>query len=461
MYLSSSLASILIFLSPALARPSVWDVHIFRGPAPSLEEGPPASANALRDPSKLKYEIIGICGAAVAWTFFTLVLLFTVGRRLRQRAQSSNRTLSMEMLRAQPNIHGVMEIPPGPLSPNKMTSLKSWVSGGKHSHKQSNVSVSTIDEKQVEADRQWNLDEMSRLYAAVMAHDEERSQQARSSAQTSPRSPQFPENKTNINFSRRDSRRGGPTPPISPQYPPEFQHLRNAAAQAEQQGEVPRHPLAPTPAEAHSTSTSRASTKVRASPLSLASSNKHDRTDSANSARFRPGHGSIRGLPISQPVGVADLNQSVQHTEMNSPLSPRLYDPGPPPPTPGKQVVAREIEVEQRKHTPGAISIGGMTAANGSSSTLPFRQYQEALKSAPVTKTTFLDRQVSDLGRHPKTGVPMSPYSPYVPFTPMTPVTPGRLVTKEERKQQKKKEGLKVLSEDDMVVSDEDLWGTV
>ena len=96
--------------------------------------------------------------------------------------------------------------------------------------------------------------------------------------------------------------------------------------------------------------------------------------------------------------------------------------------------------------------------ANSSSSTLPFRQYQEGMKSAPPTKTTFLDRK-PDLGRHPKTGVPMSPYSPYVPFTPMTPVTPGRLVSREERKQQKKKEGLKVLSEDDMVMSDEDMWG--
>ena len=154
---------------------------------------------------------------------------------------------------------------------------------------------------------------------------------------------------------RRDSRRGGPTPPLSPQYPPEFQHLRNAAAQAELQGEMPRHPLAPTPAGAHSTSTSRASTKVRASPLSLASSNKHDRTESANSARYRSGHGSIRGLPISQPVGMADLNQSVQYAEMRSPLSPRLYDPGPPPPTPGKQVVAsaigsRAAEAYTRRH---------------------------------------------------------------------------------------------------------------
>ena len=81
------------------------------------------------------------------------------------------------------------------------------------------------------------------------------------------------------------------------------------------------------------------------------------------------------------------------------------------------------------------------------------------MKSAPATKTTFLERQVNDPWRHPKTGVLMSPYSPYVPFTPTTPVTPGRLVSREERRQQKKKEGLKVLSEDDMVVSDEDMWG--
>ena len=450
MYLSSSLASVLIFLSPALARPSIWDVSIYRGPAPSPEEGPPASANALRDPSKLKYEIIGICGAAVAWTFFTLVLIFTVGRRLRRRAQSSNRTLSMEMLRAQPSIQQVMD--PGPLSPGKMASLRSWVSGGKYSHQQSNVSVSTVDEKQVEVDRQRNLDEMSRLYAAAIAHDEEKSQKARSSGQTSPRSPQF--DRTSVNFSRRI----GPSPPVSPQYPPEFQHLRDTAAQAKLQGDMPRQPLAPTP-EAHTTTTSRASTKVRASPLSLASSNKNDRAESANSARYRPGHASVRGLPISQPVGSADLRQSVRHAEMSAPLSPRLYDPGPPPPTPGKLPVANEIEIEPRKHTPGAISLGGVTVSNSSTSTLPFRQYEEALKSAPATKTTFLERRVTDLGRHPKTGVPMSPYSPYMPFTPMTPVTPGRLVTKEDRRQQRKKEGLKVLSEDDMVASDEDMWG--
>jgi hypothetical protein len=305
-------------------------------------------------------------------------------------------------------------------------------------------------------DRQRNLDEMSRLYAAVMVHDEERSQKARSSAHTSPRSPQFPQSK-NINHTVR----GVPSPPISPQYPPEFQHLRNAAAQAEIQEEPLRYPLASAPIDtAQSTSTSRPGAKVRASPLSLAST-KHDRSGSSHSARSRPGHISVRGLPISQPMGMADLNQSVHQPPLNSPLSPRLYDPGPPPPTPGKQTfVPQATEIERQKQTPGAISIGGATAASSSSSSLPFRQYQESLRSAPATKTTFLDRKETVFGNHPKTGVPMSPYSPYLPFTPMTPVTPGRLVTKEERRKQKKKEGLKVVSEDDMVMSDEDMWGT-
>jgi hypothetical protein len=80
------------------------------------------------------------------------------------------------------------------------------------------------------------------------------------------------------------------------------------------------------------------------------------------------------------------------------------------------------------------------------------------LKSAPPTKTTFLDRRESALGVHPKTGVAQTPYSPYMPMTPMTPVTPSMLVTKKDRKRMKK-EGLKVLSEDDMVMSDEDMWG--
>jgi hypothetical protein len=441
MYLVLSFATFLTLLSSASARPGLWDVHIEKGPAPSPEDGPPLSAGATRDPSKLKYEIIGIGGAAVGWILLTIILLFAVGRRLRRRAQSSARTLGVQMLRTA----APMEVQPGPLSPGKMASLRSWVSGGKHSYKQSNVSVSTVDEKLVEADRQRNMDEMSRLYAAVLAHDEEKqSQKARSSGQTSPQSPNFSHPRPNA-VTRL------PSPPISPQYPPEFQHLRNASHEIEA---APRHPMAPTD-QLQSASTSRASTKVRASPLSLANSNLHDRTGSSFSARSRAGQ-SIRGLPISEPVAMADLTQSAQYPSARSPLSPRLYDPGPPPPTPGKQtMITQTVEIEPPRRTPGAASIA--PSMNSSKTTLPLRQYEQ-LRSAPATKTTFLERQ-PDLGRHPKTGVPMSPYSPYTPFTPMTPITPSRLVTKEERKKQKKKDGLKVLSEDDQVMSDEDMWG--
>ena len=143
-------------------------------------------------------------------------------------------------------------------------------------------------------------------------------------------------------------------------------------------------------------------------------------------------------------------------------MSPRYYNPGPPPPTPGqKSAVATVHEVEKRG-PPAPLSLRSAAASNSSNS-LPFRQmYNEALKSAPPTKTTFVDRRESVLGVHPKTGVPQTPYSPYMPFTPMTPVTPRSLVTKKElkeRKKKEKKEGLKVLSEDDMVVSDEDMHG--
>jgi len=66
-YLSSvSAVFIVVFAfitAPTTARPgSIWSVHIDKDPAPPPDEGPPQSAGALRDKSKLKYEIAGIAG---------------------------------------------------------------------------------------------------------------------------------------------------------------------------------------------------------------------------------------------------------------------------------------------------------------------------------------------------------------------------------------------------------------
>jgi hypothetical protein len=171
----------------------------------------------------------------------------------------------------------------------------------------------------------------------------------------------------------------------------------------------------------------------------------------------RPSNISVRGQPISQPLGSAALTETSYVEDAQN--SPRYYNPGPPPPTPGQKSAATVTQEEIRKaHTPAASTMGSTTASNSTNS-LPFRQfYNEALRSAPPTKTTFVGVRESVLGVHPKTGVPQTPYSPYMPFTPMTPVTPRSLVTKKEMKKNRKKEGLKVLSEDDLVLSDEDMW---
>ena len=478
---SSSAEVILILVSichSVKAHPaSVWVVDIDTSPAPPPAQGPPLSAGALRDESKLKYEIAGIVGAYFVWLFITLVLLLTVGKRLRHKIQTSNQSLSMEIVKPSPlSSHPGMSMDAPLKSPGKMASLRSWASGGRgHSHKPSNVSTATtIDEKIVEADKLKSMDEMAKLYAAVMVHDEERSQQALNSSQTTPKTPSFPltprspyaPSQMTLPPTPRSpyyqpSLTSGPASPRSPRYPPEFQHLRNQSSEATNYGIEPAtqtliNPMAPTPVDDPSTrASSQTSTrKFKASPLSLAST----RADSASGKR-RPSQISVRGQAISQPIGSASFNPSTAYNE-SAVESPRVYNPGPPPPTPGqKSAVGSVHEIEKRRPSV-PLSVTSTAGASASNNSLPFRQfYAETLRSAPPTKTTFLEKRESILGVHPKTGVPQTPYSPYTPFTPMTPITPGHLVTKEERRRNRKKEGLKVLSEDDLVMSDEDMWG--
>ncbi|KIW58963.1 hypothetical protein PV05_03453 [Exophiala xenobiotica] len=469
-YLSSvSAVFIIVFAfitAPTTARPgSIWSVHIDKDPAPPPDEGPPQSAGALRDKSKLKYEIAGIVGAYGFWLILTFILFIFVGKRLRRKYQTSNRTLSMEIIKPAPLANNPTMMVEAPLkSPGKMASLKSWASSGRtHSRKQSNVTVSTIDERILEADKAKNMDEMTKLYAAVMLHDEARPQRAQSSAQTTPRSPCFPQNE-GLPPTPRSAYNVPPTPrsphyqasgngPLSPRFPPEFQHLHKLQSD-EASPPALIHPLAPTPAEDPASRTgSQNSRKSKISQLSLIPG----RSDSADQNKRRPSRISVRGQPISQPLGSAALTDSSVYSEQGS-VSPRIYHPGPPPPTPGQKTPVVSTEDVEKKGPPAPLSLRSAAASN-SSHTLPFRQfYDGSLKSAPPTKTTFLDRRESALGVHPKTGVPQTPYSPYMPMTPMTPVTPSMLVTKKDRKRMKK-EGMKVLSEDDMVMSDEDMWG--
>lgn len=445
---SSFIVLLALLLTPTFAIPtSIWHVSIDEGPAPPPDKGPPLSANASRDPAILKYQIVGIV-AAYLFCLCVATVLITYGRRLQRKTLSSDHSLSMEMVKPAAKVNQeVLGTGPSPISPRK-EGFRPWVSPAQvHQHKQSQVSVSTVDERVVEAHKAKDMDDLERLYAAVMLQDE----------QPPPHLPLG---------SRGDQTQ---TSSVYSQAPTELQQLSSIGQAVPLSPTSPVRGVAPTPIEENfQTTTARTSPprSVRTSPkpLSIVGLNQ---VDSANSNRSRPSKISVRGREISTPMGSADLRESAAYSD-EAPLSPRLYTPGPPPPTPGQKSAAaqaREIDGQRhsRFHLPSALSnIGRNAVATNSTGSLPFRQnYAESMKSAPATKTTFLDKRESVLHPGPKTGAPFTPYSPYMPYTPLTPVTPRVLVTKEERKRKQKKAAMKVVSEDDLVISDDDMWSTV
>lgn len=465
------LAFTTLHITKASARPQavdIWSINIDKGPAPPPNEGPPLSAHASRNRALLKFQITGIVGAYVLCVCFSLALITFVGRRLRQRALS-NRSLDMEMVKpAVKTNQAAMGVDPSPVSPikkwspasptnvhqypppqyEKSSGASAWVSPTKKSHRSDlsqGSSNYSFDESVIESDKERNQREMERLYAAVMEHDAK---------------------KSNSNTPQLRQEEASPVSPMkSPgQYPPEFQHLRdaNVAQHQYQQGPGATYQVD------RSNSTSRSSTNPFRTPLSFFTPSQ-SRADSSTSTKSRPRRISIRDLPISPPMGSPDLAEAAEYAE-DRPLSPRQYTPGPPPPTPGKKqplatVHSLETGLKARK-------MGGRAAAPAplplrtaafTNASLPFRSnYGSPPQSAPPTKTTILEARQSHVGPGPRTGMPMTPYSPYMPFTPITPITPSRLVTKEDRKIEKKMKknyALKPLREDDMVKPDDEVWG--
>jgi hypothetical protein len=177
---------------------------------------------------------------------------------------------------------------------------------------------------------------------------------------------------------------------------------------------------------------------------------------STNASKQRHGT-SVRHLPISPPMGSPELGGHGYPD--NEPLSPRLYSPGPPPLAPYQaEGVGQAVSPSNRSRAPAPTPLS--LRAGSSTSTLPFRAFSPP-QSAPPTKTTIVERRESLLRPGaPRTGLPQTPYSPYMPFTPLTPITPRRVITRRERKQMVKENGMRMLVENDLVQSDEDMWGT-
>ena len=472
--LPPALFSLLLAAARAAASPSPYDFKDnYNDPAPSAEDGPPASFHATRDKQRLPYEICGLVGGYVFTVLIWGVLLLTVGRKMRRKALEPPPMLEFEQ-ELKP-IRPAMETP---ISPSSMRSATSWVRkfkrGGESLSGSTPVSPvvqspMSFDQKVIDADKQRAQDDMERLYAAVMDHDAKKhSRQVSQATVEEPLPPPTLRHERRrpsaISTTQRAPTDSSPTSPIKAIYPPDYSnsmaaplpHSRNSSLRAEHPPPSPR--------------------SILSKPTRLSSANRQEKT-----ARF-----NLKNLRISSPI--QSYGGAAPDDEARTPLSPRFYpDPGAPPSpptqptsptTPYSPTEPAEIE---RAHSlriplpkPAPQRGPGLTIApppapkiNVSRSPtmtptkqLPFRTYQtdSPLKS-PGIQTTVLDRRPDKLSlQTPRTGVPFTPYSPYMPFTPITPVTP-HLVTKKERKV-KRKEGSERLGRlDEMVQSPKDMFG--
>lgn len=503
----------LVLISSSVAVPtSIWHVSIFQGPVPAPEDGPPLSASALRDSSYIPPQVGSIIGAYLLFVIATVIALVFVGRRLRRAAQASPRTLAMEMLKPGQH-HTSQAFDPSPISPatdnpygpspistvdmkgstwpspEKTKSHAIWPLSGKRHNKQASIqsSVVTFDDNVIEDDKARNQQEMDRLYAAVMEHEEHTS-------------------------SSRVDLAGLPSPP-------ELQHLRSGPATPQQQAFSQPPPRSDTESPAR---TVTASPRKQPRPSPITTNSRLSSRSSFGSFGKKRG---VRNLPISSPMGSPDLvSEHVSVYGESEPLSPRLYKPGPPPPTPptGRPAGAPEQLVDEPRPSPRHGRFPGLgrtprTAAPTTSSfpaepsprpelhshrsenSIPLRDFAkqkrapaplalrpvasgssntrpQPLLSAPLPlrnanlsnhpdrppsmiKATVLERNLPEHLRGPRTGVPATPYSPYMPFTPLTPLTPSRLVTKQERKRMDKEAGRRVATVEDAVVEEGEMWG--
>lgn len=379
----------------------------------STEHRPPL------DKALLGIQIGSIAGAYLIFVAILLALLLFVGRRLRRTVQSSNYSLQMQML--QP-VKPTVSMDPSPVSPMSQHlpsptagGFNSWGSlprGGRPSQTSVNGSMVTIDESVVASDRQKAQDQMEMLYAAVMEHDAQKASGVNISARDADSQTNSPDSQYTNPFTDRHA-----SQPLEPSY---------------------REPLK--------------SPKSNGSRLSKLFSSKSSST--SDGGKLRSPRFPIRKLGISSPLASPDLNANRSYGLDQAPLSPRFYNPGPPPTAPRAEPSAHLMPPPGRARAlPAPLNL---TTASQPPSNLPFRDAYP-LQSAPATKTTILERPTKNRNG-PVTGMP-TPYSAYMPFTPVTPFTPGRMVTKRERRREERENGLRVLNEDDLVKDDNDVWG--
>lgn len=388
-YLSYTALALLSTAPHASAISDLWAVSIDEGPAPSPQDGPPFSAHASRNRALLPYQIIGIIGSYIAVICLLGTLLLTIGRSCRRKAQ----ILAMrptEMVKPM-----TRAFDPSPISPLS-SSGRSWYSPRKLRGKRSvdgsvrsvgsNTvspamdSVVSLDANVIEADRLQRQDEMERLYAAVMAQDERKSQAqatvtVTSEVPTAP--PQYSTQKrapprlitdapalrhlqvSSPQWSPAMHSPHTPKSPIRAIYPPDSpMPPMPTSPTSPVRAEYPSTPLTPT--FFNNEGPSQRSRPARERPTSQRTSSFGSNRSFASTSTLTAGANaggkkirkSLRHLKISAPL---QQQQGDDNSDgARTPLSPRFYtDPGIPPEPP---TTARTVGSEYAPTTPGAAS---------------------------------------------------------------------------------------------------------
>ncbi|KAK6435261.1 hypothetical protein LTR95_008552 [Oleoguttula sp. CCFEE 5521] len=350
-------AAVLLITRATPTSAGLWTIDIDRSPAPSPEDGPPFSAHASRDRSLLPYQITGIAASYLGTLLILAVFLLTIGRRMRRRALNVgfvNR--GTEMVKPLSTAFD-----PSPISPVSVRTLP-WRSpkGKKKSVRSPNgsmrsglsntvspgiQSVASFDSNVVEADRARRQEEMEKLYAAVMAQDEQKGQSSNVQEQYGGPPPQYSRPRPTRLLTDAPALRHlqpensqypiSPLSPMSPRSPIRAIYPPDTTMPPLPQGptspiraEYPTTPL--TPVFPRANQTSDLPLRDRATSVGSSRTYASASSGSGNPKKLRK---SMRHLKISSPMIRPDIDDNSDGAR--TPLSPRFYtDPGIPPEPP-------------------------------------------------------------------------------------------------------------------------------
>ncbi|GKT46368.1 uncharacterized protein ColSpa_06549 [Colletotrichum spaethianum] len=520
-FLTFALFFIIFACSPTTtqADPSVHEtrnnnpLNINRDPAPSPEDGPPASAGALRDPSYLPYQVGAIVGSYGVSLVLVAVLLLILSKRRREALSAGDEEVDFEEPKSPPFSLPpklTLEVPSSPRSiprspvrnrnfsypaadeyqtPEYPTPQTPYVAPTPTSTLHAPGVDFTVDQRVVANDRKMAQTQLEEMYKYVMEQEEAKAQGIKLEGS-----------------------------PVLSNNPPQL----------------------PAPPSAGFSKSTLRKEKHKPGNLNLGeekSEKKQSRASSIFAALRSPKKNKeVRGISISSPIMTPMTGTFPrQESQELSAIPPRQYAPPPPPPVPSSHMQYGSVQQQNGQvspvspeHSPestqsiderigGQIPIGHIRNPSAAlsemdpnsavserstapliglpqspkpgarfSTTLPaspkpgssfqipaapgagggFRS-KAPRRSAPAapyrcapqqtTKQTVFTRTgpLSPSGaRTPATGMAV-PYSPYQPFTPCVPMTPS-LVTKADRKRMKKLEPKTPTLE--MVRSEDDIW---